>query len=486
MCVASQVLSLIDLVMIPVSVTVSPETSIEEAIAQMSETQNSCVLIAQKQHPVGTFIDRDLVLSAALPQALLKEPISTVMIPTKATILATEIKDAFAIFQQMQQQHLYHLPVVDAAGKVIGAVTQHSLKQGLYPNDARLIAPKQKITEAGTGEAEVAKEEFTREENQKNSASGSTAEQILIEQLKGEFIAMVSHELRTPLTSIHGGIKLLSQGIVQSESAQGQYLLQVAAESSERLVRLVTDILELERLESRMALFQKRLINTRDLTKQVLELSDTLVKRKGIKLEIVDEGVQIMADSDRLTQVFTHLLDNAIRFSSTGSTVKITVALVASNREVRLDRETGLNTEEKIKDTFLRETSYESNTTELNTTELNTTKYSEAAALFTICDQGIGISPDQRYRIFERFVQGDRCYIQTSAETNAPIETTKAGSTGLGLSICQNIVEQHNGRIWVESQPGKGSCFYFTLPTKCEQSRRESRREQQNSHATVS
>ena len=166
---------------------------------------------------------------------------------------------------------------------------------------------------------------------------------------------------------------------------------------------------------------QKQLVNTRDLVKRIVELSAPAAKEKSIYLEITDEGLELVADSDRICQVIVHLLDNAIRISAVGSTIKITIASAAQAAEIHL------------------------------------LGSSEATVLFTICDQGVGISPAHQHKIFERFVQGDRSYEQT--------DKTNARGTGIGLTICQNIVEQHNGRIWVESQQGKGSCFYFMLPT---------------------
>lgn len=429
--------SLIDRIMIPLSGTVPAETPIEDVFTQMRDTQDSCVLITQDQRPVGTFTDRILLRSAAPARMFLKEPISSVMVPMKITIFVTEIEDAFVVFQKMQQQHLYHLPVVDNTQNVIGTITQHSLKKAFQPFDMQLIPLDRQVSKENP------------ENSPQNGLEGSP-ELFLVEKIKGEFIAMVSHELRTPLTSIHGGIKLLSEGIVPSESAQGHYLLQIAAENSERLVKLCTDILELEQLESRMTSFQKRLINTQDLTQQILELYDALMKKRDIGFEIVDEGVQIVADSDRLTQVLTHLLDNAMRFSTAGSTINIKVTLLTS----------------PIAEDRLRESD----------ADHHVGQQSEATVLFSICDQGIGVSPEQRHKIFERFVQGDHCYTQsnTQAETisspkNTQPESAGLSGTGLGLSICQNIVEQHNGKIWVESQVGKGSCFHFTLPTRCEQ-----------------
>ncbi len=435
--------SLVDRVVIPVSGMVPPEMPIQDAIAQMHETQDSCILVVHQQRPVGTFAERDWMRSTTLAQAWLREPISTVMIPTVVTIFVTEIEDAFVIFQKMQRQHLYHLPVIDSTGEVIGTITQHSLKKAFCPSDIH-----QRRTEKDfLGEITRETAQYAAMQSgamKKESFRKETAEQLLAEQVKGEFIAMVSHELRTPLTSIHGSIKLLSQGIVSGESTQGQYLLQVAAENSERLVRIVNDILELEQLESRTKSLRQRLINTQALTRQAVESSKPLAQKKGIKLELIDEGIQLMADSDRLQQVFTHLLDNAIRVSSAGSIIKITVALVASDVE-DYPLEEGCAEDGSPENSFL--------------------EGSEATVLFTVCDQGTGIALEQQRRVFERFVQCDRLYIRADAQA----DKTHTRGTGLGLTICQNIVEQHSGRIWVESRIGAGSCFRFTLPTKCKQ-----------------
>ncbi len=399
----TRVPSLADCVVLPISVRVPPDTPIKDVIDQMHENQDSCALIEQKQRLVGTFIERGLIYSAVLTQSMLEAPISTVMVPVADTIFAGELKDTFGLFQQMQRQHLHHLPVTDEKEKVIGIITQHSLRKALFPINVQQALSKKEANE-----------------------------QLLIEKVKGEFIAMVSHEMRTPLTSVHGSIRLLSQGIVSSESEQGQHLLKVAAENSERLVRLVNNILELEQLESGKSLLCKRLINTQDLSRRIVELSEPIARKKGVLLEITDEGLELIADCDRITQVIEHLLDNAIRISAAGSTIKITIASA--------DQSTARSTAQSVSIPLI--------------------ECSEATVLFTICDQGMGISPNHQHKIFERFVQGDRSYDQTGR--------TKARGTGIGLTICQNIVKQHNGRIWVESHQGKGSCFRFMLPTGCE------------------
>ncbi|MEM9266743.1 MAG: PAS domain S-box protein [Cyanobacteria bacterium P01_F01_bin.13] len=241
------------------------------------------------------------------------------------------------------------------------------------------------------------------------------SERFIIDRMKGEFISVVSHELRTPLTAIHGGIKLLAKGLVPIQSDQGQELLQLAAEHSRRLVRLVDDILELERLESGRSPLQKSSFNTQDLTRQVVNLFQLPANQAGITLEVTDPGFEVIADCDRLSQVLTNLIDNAIKFSTADTTIWVTVEP-------------------------------EENASDQN--ELN----HAPTILFSVCDQGRGIPPEKCAKIFERFVQVDSS------------DSRERGGTGLGLAICQNIIEQHSGAIWVKSTPGEGSRFYFTVP----------------------
>ncbi|MEO0708438.1 MAG: PAS domain S-box protein [Cyanobacteria bacterium J06649_5] len=235
-------------------------------------------------------------------------------------------------------------------------------------------------------------------------------ERFAVDRIKGAFVAMVSHELRTPLTAIHGGVKLLSQGIVPSDSEQGKSLLQVVSKNSHRLVRLVDDILALERLGAEEHPMQMRLINTQEATRHAVAALQVTADQAGIVIEVSDPGLSLMADGDRLNQALSNLLDNAITFSPRGSTICLSVI----GQEATVHR--------------------------------------QKSALFTICDQGEGIPAEHCENIFERFVQA------------TPTSTSEKGRAGLGLTICRAIVTQHGGRIWVESEPGKGSCFYFTIP----------------------
>jgi PAS domain S-box-containing protein len=237
-------------------------------------------------------------------------------------------------------------------------------------------------------------------------------ERYAIERMKDEFISVVSHELRTPLTSIHGGLNLLSTGLINPQSERGVHVMKIVAESAERLVRLVNDILELERLESGKIFLNKQVVNAADLLLQATEQMQVMANRSGINLEVSSKSLQFYADPDRVLQVLTNLLSNAIKFSeSRGGNIKLSV-----------ETELPENLEETPK------------------------------ILFKIQDQGRGIPSDKIERIFERFHQVDAS------------DSRKKGGTGLGLAICRSIVEQHGGQIWVRSKVDQGSCFYFTLP----------------------
>lgn len=236
-------------------------------------------------------------------------------------------------------------------------------------------------------------------------------DRLAVDRMKGEFVSVVSHELRTPLTAIHGGLKLITSGLVASESVQGQELLQVAAESSQRLVRLVNDILELERLESGKAQLSRKRILSQEVTDQAARAFKVAADAKQINISISDPGLALMADCDRLMQVLTNLLDNALKFSSENSTIWLSIEQTSP-----------------------------------------ASKKEEPVALFKVKDEGRGIPSEDLSEIFERFTQVNYD------------DSREKGGTGLGLAICHNIVHQHGGKIWVESTLGEGSCFCFTVP----------------------
>jgi PAS domain S-box-containing protein len=235
-------------------------------------------------------------------------------------------------------------------------------------------------------------------------------ERQVVERIKDEFISVVSHELRTPIASIHGGLNLLSSGLIAPQSDKGRRVIEIASENADRLVLLVNDILELERLESGRIQLLKQPCDAADLMVKAQNVLQVMANRAGITLSVAPQSIQFYADPERILQVLTNLLSNAIKFSAKGSTVWLT-----------LERQT-----------------------------------EENRVLFIVKDQGRGIPADQWESIFERFHQVDAS------------DSRKKGGTGLGLAICQSIVQQHGGQIWVTSALGEGSSFCFTLPLSVE------------------
>lgn len=239
--------------------------------------------------------------------------------------------------------------------------------------------------------------------------------------LENEFISLVSHELRTPLTSLMGSLDLLNSGRLGTLNSSGQHILAIATSSTERLIRLINDILDLERIQAGEIVMNFQACTTIYLCGQVLEGLQPLIDQAQIKMQTQVQDHSFWVDPDRLIQTLTNLLSNAIKFSPVGSAI-----------ELHLER--------------LRSQDCRNQWSLLGPLE------TEWCFLIQVRDQGRGIPADKIQTIFDRFQQVD-----TS-------DSRQKGGTGLGLAICQSIVQQHRGYIWAESQVGVGSCFYIILP----------------------
>lgn len=229
-----------------------------------------------------------------------------------------------------------------------------------------------------------------------------------LDRLKSEFVAVVSHEVRTPLTSIKGSLELLGDERFHKLPPPQKELLQICQANTERLIRLINDILDFSKLEA--SKFTLNLEET-DLLKVVAEAVEnirSLAAMRKITVDIHVEGTvgTVTVDSMRVSQVITNLLGNAIKFSAEKSRVEIWA------------------------------------------------RGEDDVVEISVKDQGRGISPKDVSQLFQRFGQLDSS------------NTRKAGGTGLGLVISKGIVEQHGGKIWVDSQLGAGSTFSFTLPRR--------------------
>ncbi|MBD1909984.1 GAF domain-containing sensor histidine kinase [Leptolyngbya sp. FACHB-16] len=237
------------------------------------------------------------------------------------------------------------------------------------------------------------------------------------EQAKNEWVSVISHELRTPLSSLHSALKILATGQLGSLSAAGQQMLSIADQSAERLMRLVTNVLDLQRFEAGKVVLNPQICAAAPLMEQAIAAMAPLAQQQQVILVSEPVDAKLWADPDALVQVLTNLLSNAIKFSPPGGTVRLTLTV-----------KPGLSSPQEQPSTA-----------------------SQSAALFQVRDQGQGIPPDQLERIFEEFQQ-------------AHPHSRRKGGAGLGLSICRKIITQHHGMIWAESVWGEGSTFSFTLP----------------------
>ncbi len=248
-----------------------------------------------------------------------------------------------------------------------------------------------------------------------------------IERMKDEFISVVSHELRTPLTSIHSSLKILATGRLGNLSSKGQRMLNIADEQTERLVRLVNSVLDLQSIQSGKVKMNKQACKAADLMVEAAQAMQMMAQEHGVKLLAEPVNLIVWADRDYIVQTLTNLLSNAIKFSPPESCVWLSAKVE--------------------KDLNILNQSHKQNSHPKNSRQ-NINSY----ITFSVKDKGQGIPKNQLENIFERFQQVDSS------------DSRKKGGTGLGLTICRQIIKEHGGDIWVESSKNRGSTFYFTLP----------------------
>jgi PAS domain S-box-containing protein len=231
------------------------------------------------------------------------------------------------------------------------------------------------------------------------------SERKRIEQLKDEFVSTVNHELRTPLTSIAGSLGLLSGGAGGDLPPGAARLITIAHANCQRLIRLINDMLDVEKIQSGKMRFEMTPLSLTDVARRSVESMRTYGEQPNVAIELeAHADTAVRGDADRLIQVVTNLLSNALKFSPPGGKVTVTVEQI--DRLVRL----------------------------------------------SVRDEGPGIPDEFRSRIFTKFAQADSS------------DSRQKGGTGLGLVIVKEIVERHGGRLWFDSNPGEGTVFYVDLP----------------------
>jgi len=226
-----------------------------------------------------------------------------------------------------------------------------------------------------------------------------------LDRMKGEFLSTVSHELRAPLHSISGFMQLLLDEKVEDRATQRE-VLETVARQTERLTRLINDLLDVSRMESGWLDLQKGPVRMHDVVQEIV--AEVRPMAEGKPVTVTDHTTPdlpiVLADQERLAQVIRNLTHNAIKFTPPNGRIGISASV------------------------------------------------SEGTLVVSVQDSGTGIANEAMRHLFERFYQADAS------------DTRRAGGTGLGLYICRQIVTAHGGKIWVESELGKGSTFHFSLP----------------------
>ena len=228
-----------------------------------------------------------------------------------------------------------------------------------------------------------------------------------IDRMKNEFVSTVSHELRTPLTSIRGSLGLLTGGAAGELPEQARSLLEIAGNNTERLLLLINDILDTEKIESGQMAFKFQNVTVMEFLQQAVEANESYASQQNVRLKLTHccgGDNNIYADPHRLMQVMNNLLSNAVKFSPEEATVE--VATICREGMIRI----------------------------------------------SVTDHGTGIPEEFQPKLFDKFTQSDAS------------DTRKIGGTGLGMNITKAIVEKHGGKIAFATQEGIGTTFYFDLP----------------------
>ncbi len=228
-----------------------------------------------------------------------------------------------------------------------------------------------------------------------------------LDQLKNDFLSTVSHELRTPIAVMRGGVTLILDGVAGDITESQRDLLMDTQSNIDRLTRLITDLLDVSKIEAGKITLRRRSVDACEIVRRILQSFDSQAQEKSIELtaQLPDDPLKLFVDDDKITQIFSNLLSNAIRCTPEGGSISIRVE----------EKENGDVVECSVSDT------------------------------------GIGIAEKDMPRLFSKFEQLGRT------------EGSGYKGTGLGLVIVKGLVEKHGGKIWVESELGKGSMFTFTL-----------------------
>jgi signal transduction histidine kinase len=228
------------------------------------------------------------------------------------------------------------------------------------------------------------------------------------ERMKKDLTDMIVHDMRVPMNNVMGSIETLAELMDSRLTSKESRVMEMALSSGRVLVNMIDDLLDISRLEEQKQTLKKSLISTAEIAQQALEQVGIMAKRKGISLDacIAQDLPEVKADGTRISRVMVNLLSNAIQYTPSGGRIAVSATCCPETKRI----------------------------------------------LVSVTDTGEGIPKEFHQRIFDKFVQVE------------PNRSRKRTSTGLGLAFCKLVTEAHGGTIWVESEPGLGSTFTFTLP----------------------
>lgn len=317
------------------------------------------------------------------------------------------------------QEDVIQKPIVD----VLGIQDEFSFQDILDDQDAILVESPSNNNDL------ILNTDFSLIQRDSGFVSGvvvvlhDVTEQQRVDRERKEFVSNVSHELRTPLTSIRSYVETLNDGAWEDKELAPQFL-KVTVEETERMIRMINDLLSLSRMDQGTSKLELEYVNFNEFFNYILNRFDmmltkdkehakedgTKVKDYTIKRIFTKHDLWVEIDTDKMTQVIDNILNNAIKYSPDGGV--ITCRLLETNKHV----------------------------------------------IISINDQGLGIPRNDQIKIFDRFYRVDKA------------RSRKQGGTGLGLSISKEVVEEHRGKVWVNSSEGKGSTFYISLPYNANES----------------
>lgn len=231
----------------------------------------------------------------------------------------------------------------------------------------------------------------------------------LVERMKTEFVSLAAHQLRTPLSAIKWTLGMFLEGDLGALTQEQKEFINKTYQSNERMISLISDLLDVTRIEEGRYVYKSTLANLVDLVSSVIRETKDEVKKKNLKLSFkkpLRELPGVMVDAEKIKIAIENLVSNAIKYTPSGGKIVVSLSYLKKNKEVEL----------------------------------------------SVKDSGVGIPEDQRDRVFSKFFRG------------ANVVRMDTEGSGLGLFISKNIIESHGGRIWFESKENEGSIFYFVLP----------------------